>query len=153
MIFRKRLANSLVGAGLGASAALVGDRVTGIDSPWLSGAVGGLVGGGFGAAITDPVTFQDKIKESIAFQKARHEAAMPLIPLTQMYGTPSFNAWLHPSLGAMALGGTAAALNSDASPLSSIPTGMAIGGTLGMALNRGMLYGAKFPRVYTTETK
>ena len=151
LMFRKRLAHGLVGAGLGASGGLLADKALGTDSPWLSSVVGGLLGGAGGAALTNTSKMPKTIDEAVDFQKRRHEFALPMGPVSQIYGTPSFNAWLHPAIGAAALGGTIGALHSDYGPQVGAVTGASMGGLLGMMMNRGMMYGARFPRVYSKD--
>lgn len=149
LMFRKRLAHGIVGAGVGASAGLLADKALGTDYPWLSSVIGGLGGAGLSQALTNTSKMPGVINDAVDFQKRRHEFAIPMGPISQLYGTPSYNTWLHPGLGAIALGGTVGALNSDYGPLTGATIGGTMGGLMGMMANRGMLYGAKFPRVYT----
>lgn len=149
LAFRKRLAHGIVGAGLGASGGLLGDKILDTDSPWLSSVVGGLLGAAGGATLANTKKMPGMIDDAVDFQKRRHEFALPMGPVSQLYGTPSFNAWLHPAIGTAALGGTIGALNSDNGPQTGALVGASMGGLMGMMLNRGMMHGARFPRVYS----
>ena len=146
---RKRIAHGLVGAGLGASAGLLTDNAFDLDSPWLSSTIGALGGMGASQFLTNTKSLPKTMEDAVDFQKLRHNFALPAGPVSQIYGTPSFNAWLHPALGTIALGGTLGALNSDYGPYAGAIGGGTIGGLLGMLANRGMLHGARFPHVYS----
>lgn len=153
LLFRRKLANAIVGGGLGASAGLLANKAIGTDSPWLSGAIGGLVGAGGSVLATNTDALRKDITDAVDLQKARHEGMLDMASpymTTSISSTPSFNAWLHPSLGAAALGGTIGALAGDKT-IPGAMYGAALGGTMGMALNRAMLYGAKFPHLYTKD--
>lgn len=149
LMLRKRLAHGIVGAGLGASSGLLANEAFDLDSPWLSSVIGAAGGVGASQLLTNTKKMKSQIADAIDFQKRRNELAMPAGPVSQIYGTPSFNSWLHPALGTIALGGTLGALTSDYGPLTGATVGGTMGGLMGMMLNRGMLYGAKFPRVYS----
>jgi hypothetical protein len=146
---RKRFAHGLVGAGIGASAGLLADKALDTDSPWLASTIGALGGVGASQLLTNTKSLPKTMEDAVEFQKLRHNYALPAGPVSQIYGTPSFNAWLHPALGSIALGGTLGALNSDYGPMAGAIGGGTIGGLLGMLANRGMLYGARFPHVYS----
>jgi len=146
---RKRIAHGLVGAGLGASAGLLTDNAFDLDSPWLSSTIGALGGMCASQFLTNTKSLPKTMEDAVDFQKLRHNFALPAGPVSQIYGTPSFNAWLHPALGTIALGGTLGALNSDYGPYAGAIGGGTIGGLLGMLANRGMLHGARFPHVYS----